>query len=120
MTEPTPAHTPSTSRDRSQVSGNVERSQVPDDSIIHSMPSMSGTAQVKIDWKTRMTTARKTSGPKKRWRKRESRRSLSLEGPGATKPASSTISRTSFRRWAKASTTGSETDRGTFDSVRSR
>ena len=48
-TEPTPAQMPSINNDRNQVSARTLEIQDPETSMRNCIPSMSGTAQVKID-----------------------------------------------------------------------
>ena len=48
-TDPTPAHTPSTSSERNQPSGRTWAKYAPEPATRASVPSMRGTAHAKID-----------------------------------------------------------------------
>ena len=83
ITEPTPAQTPSRSSERNQPAGNTPARYRPEVAMAASVASMSGTAQVKIDWKTSATTAAKITGPQRRCSTRASSRCVERDGRGA-------------------------------------
>src|SRR5690242_8266779 len=82
ITEPTPPHTPSTSRERIGEAGSVVAIHWPETSNSHFTPSISGAAAVKMVWKTAITTATKIATPNIGCRKTESNRRVHKGGAG--------------------------------------
>jgi hypothetical protein len=81
-TDPTPAHTPSTSRSRGAPAGTTVSAHRPALPISASTPSDSGAAAVKMLWNTASTTPRKTSGPATGWRNTASSRRVHAGATG--------------------------------------
>jgi hypothetical protein len=83
-TEPTPAKMPSTIRLCRSPGGRADPTAAPSPPTSPSTRSISGDAQVKMDWKTSAISTRKMIGPPMRWRTTASIRSVSVfpEEPG--------------------------------------